>query len=104
MNIDLENTVQVSISKLMSESFSAENIEDCQGEVHGDFVFLSYTKKGMQFILSLRKLQDGTLVLKVCEIGVSVSEIEVIVQFKRDIERHLVDHNFAKLFFLENIN
>lgn len=104
MNIDLENTVQVKISELMSESFGVENIEDCQGEVHSNFVFLSYTKKGIQFILSLRKLQNGTLVLKVCEIGTSVSEIESILQVKCDLERHLTDHNFAKLFFLENIN
>lgn len=103
MRIDLENTVRVSIDKLMSDSFEVENIEDCQAEVHGNFVMVSYTKNEKQYIISLRK--GDVYELKIwCANGFKTEESLIKFTFLSDLTKHLQKHNFARLFLQENIN
>lgn len=103
MRIDLENTVRVSIDKLMSDSFEVENIEECQAEVHGNFVMVSYTKNEKQYIISLRK--SDLYELKIwCSNGFKTEESLVRISFILELSNHLQKHNFARLFLQENIN
>lgn len=102
MNVDLENTVAVTITKQMSESFSIEDIKDCQAEVHGNFVMVSYTKGISQFIISLR--QKDSYELKVCEIANGFSTtIGTKFNTKHHLREILDEHNFARMFLFENI-
>ena len=106
MNVDLENTVAVTITKQMSESFSIEDIKDCQAEVHGNFVMVSYTKGVAQFIISLRhkETNTGSYELKVCEIANGVSTTsETKCNMKHHLREILDEQNFARMFLFENI-